>query len=81
MDFFNSLLEQLTQRRAVSDAKLIHITLLDRQLHEPGRWADVTRFFSDIAHSLAWEAIKSPDIPGLLQRGKTALQAVLARDA
>ena len=74
-------LEQLTQKRAVSDAKLIHVTLLDRQHHAPGPWADVTSFFREIAHSLAWEAIKSSDIPALLQRGRTALLAILAREA
>ncbi len=70
-------LEQITQRRAVSDAKLVHQTFLDRPEHEPGPWADAASFLRDLSASSAWERIKAADVPELLQRGHAALQAVL----
>jgi hypothetical protein len=71
-------LEQLTQRRATSGTSLVHRTLLDREHHEPGPWADAATFLRDISHSLAWEKIDATDVPELVRRGKTTLEAVLA---
>lgn len=73
-------LEQLTQRVAVSDTKPVHVTFLDRQHHEPGPWANVAAFLRDLSHSSAWEKIPADDVPGLLQRGRDALEAVLHPD-
>lgn len=71
-------LEQLTQRCAISDASLVHKTLLDRPQHEPGPWADAVAFLRDISHSIAWEKIGAADVPELVQRGKEVLEAILS---
>lgn len=70
-------LEQITQRRAASDTKLVHVTFLDRPEHEPGPWASAAAFLRDLSASSAWEKIKAADVPELLRRGREALQAVL----
>lgn len=70
-------LEQITQRRAVSNAKLVHQTFLDRPEHEPGPWADASSFLRDLSASSAWEKIKAADVPELLRHGREVLQAVL----
>lgn len=70
-------LEQITQRSAVSDAKLVHQTFLDRPAYEPGPWAEAASFLRDLAASSAWEKIKAADVPELLRRGHEVLQAVL----
>jgi hypothetical protein len=71
-------LEQLTQRRAVSDTDLVHKTLLDRQQHEPGPWTEAAAFLRDISHSIAWEKIAASDVPELVRRGREVLEAVLS---
>lgn len=73
-------LEQLTQRRAASDTSFVHRTLLDRQPHEPGPWADAAAFLRDISHSIAWEKIDAADVPELVQRWRGCLEAVLSPD-
>jgi hypothetical protein len=73
-------LEQLTQRRAFSDTSLVQKTLLDRQQHEPGPWADAAAFLRDISHSTAWEKIDAADVPELVWRWRACLEAVLAPD-
>lgn len=70
-------LEQITQRSAVSDAKLVHQTFLVRPAHEPGPWAEAASFLRDLAASSAWEKIKAADVPELLRRGHKVMQAVL----
>ncbi|WP_156921889.1 hypothetical protein [Azorhizobium doebereinerae] len=71
-------IEQVTQRRATTASRSVHVTLLNRAEHLPGPWADVTACLRDIAHSSSWEAIKSADVPALLRRGKATLHGVLS---
>lgn len=73
-------LEQLSGRRAASDTKLVHHTMIERTEYEPGPWADAATFLRDIAHSLAWEKILADDVPALLKRGREVLTAVLSPD-
>lgn len=75
--WLSDALEQITQRRAASDTKLVHVTFLDRPEHEPGPWADAAAFLRDLSASSAWEKIKAADVPDLLRRGREVLQAVL----
>jgi hypothetical protein len=71
-------LEQLSQRQAPTGSDVVHRTLLSRAGHEPGAWADVAAFLRDISHSVSWESIKAAQVPDLLERGRTALHAVLS---
>ncbi len=71
-------LEQLSQRHAATGSQVVHQTFLSRAGHEPGAWADVAAFLRDIAHSVSWERIKAAQVPDLLERGRTALHAVLS---
>lgn len=73
-------LEQITQRSAVSSTSLVHKTLLDRQQHEPGPFADAAAFLRDISHSTAWEKIDAADVPELVQRWRGCLEAILSPD-
>lgn len=73
-------LEQLTQRRAISGTTPVHRTLVDRQPHEPGPWADAATFLRDISHSIAWEKIDAADVSELVQRWRGCLEAILSPD-
>ncbi|MGP2490844.1 hypothetical protein ACTDI4_04315 [Mesorhizobium sp. PUT5] len=76
--WLSDALEQITQRRAISDTSLVHKTLLDRQQYEPGPFADAAAFLRDISHSIAWEKIDAADVPRLARRGRGALEAILS---
>lgn len=72
-------LEQLSQRRATGEAKLVHQTFLDRPPLDAGPWTDAATFLRNISSSDAIVAALKAGVPAFVERGTKALRKALVR--
>ncbi|WP_095083539.1 DUF3102 domain-containing protein [Mesorhizobium sophorae] len=72
-------LEQLSQRRAGGQAKVVHQTFLDRPPLDAGPWSDAAAFLRDISSSDAIVAALKAGVPAFVERGAKALRLALFR--
>lgn len=70
-------LEQLIQRRAVGQVKVVHQTFLDRPPLEVGPWSDAAAFLRGISSSDAVAAALKEGVPAFVERGLKALRRAL----
>ena len=77
--WLSDALEQVTQRRAASDTKLVHHTFLERGQYDAGPWAELAAFLRDISSSDGCAAtIRRMGVAAFVERGGNALWDVLS---
>lgn len=77
--WLSDALEQLTQCRASSIAKLVHHTFLERRDYDPGPWAEAAAFLRDISSSDSCSAtIRQMGTDAFLDHGAKVLRDVLS---
>jgi hypothetical protein len=72
-------LEQLSQRRAAGDAKVVHLTYLDREPLDNGPWTYAASFLRGISSSDAIQTALRGRVPEFVEEGTKALRRALLR--